>query len=272
MPAKSKQAERSAQKRAAKKAEDEEPPPASGGNFGVEKIIELGKALVLGSCLVKFAPKMPDLLKPPSEKAAPENQEINKPEGNEETSNGEEKTNGEASEENSAQEEAVDASAIFAALSTRLEWCNSLGLGFPESGEEAMAKWLALKDLELDWGPRKARKGTPSQTRIMTNLCANMSQYLHVLLALMMLRAFLFRSWFACLPWLFGLQLASLLVPVELAPQVPMKFRAAGAIGIHALLWLFFLYEVVWRAWIFEKFLLVGLFAFHAHSVRPADA
>jgi hypothetical protein len=272
MPPKSKQADRNAQRRAAKKTDDEEPAPGPAGDVGVAEFLELGKALVMGSCLAKFAPKMPDLLKPPGEgPAAAENQEIEKKPGEEteEKTNGEEKTNCEASGETA---EPVDASGIFAALIVRLAAWNCLGLGFPESGEDAKAKWLALKDLELDWGPRKSRKGTPSLTRIVTNVYVNMPQYIHILLALMLLRSFLFRSYFAFLPWLTGLQMASLMVPVETLPQVPMKFRAAGTLGIHSLVWFFFLYEVVIRTYFLEKFLIVGLFAFHAHSVRPTDA
>jgi hypothetical protein len=270
MAPKTKQAERNAQKRATKKTDDEEPPSADGASMGVDKVVELGKALVMGSCLAKFLPKMPDLFKPPGDKAPAENQEIEKtPETDEKEADGEEKAE---KTEVTPNGDVVDESAIFAALTMRLSWYNGLGLGFPESGEEALGKWLALKNMELDWGPRKARKGTPSLSRITKNCVDNVAQYLHVLLALMILRSLLFRSWFAFLPLLFGLQLASLLVPVEAVPQVPMKFRAAGALGIHALVWLFFLWEVVFRTWFFEKFLLLGLVAFHAHSVRPAEA
>merc|ERR1719428_392041 len=111
-----------------------------------------------------------------------------------------------------------------------------------------------------------------------------------------MLRAFLFRSWFACLPWLVVYQLLSLIIPtskVEKLPEipyvsglipvdkieeqlakipldeVPLKFRAAGTVAVHTLMWLFFLREVIWKSWFFEKFLLVVLFASHAYVVRP---
>merc|ERR1711862_344493 len=112
-------------------------------------------------------------------------------------------------------------------------------------------------------------RGNPALDRMKTNLCVNMRQYLHMLLALMMLRAFLFRSFFACLPWLFGYQLLSLALPLEnmaKLPQVPLekvrpKFRVSGALGLHALVWLFFLYEALWKMHFIEKFLVIGLFA-----------
>merc|ERR1719420_521278 len=104
-------------------------------------------------------------------------------------------------------------------------------------------------------GPRARKKGSPAADRIKANSKANMPQYLHVLLALMMLRAFLFRSWFACLPWLFGYQMLSFVIPLEWPqfPQVPkveIKYRIATSVGIHALMWLFFLYEAVYKTYI----------------------
>lgn len=114
----------------------------------------------------------------------------------------------------------------------------------------------------------------------------NMPQYLHLLLALMMLRAFLFRSWFACLPWLVGYQYLSLWIPldgmpaalVSIIPQAsqvpvekcPVKFRVAASAGIHLLVWLFFIFEVLWKMWFFEKGLVMGLIAYHAYAVKPA--
>lgn len=273
MAPKTKNAERNAQRRAAKKAEEEEPAPVSKGSPGASKMLEAAKAMFLGSCLLQFAPRMPDLLKP-KEKCAGEESEVKKDgdapaEATDE--NADEQKEGEDSK-TAANDEDGEATSIFASLTTRLAWYNSLGLAFPESGEDAMKKWVEMKSLELDWGPKASRRGTPKITRILANVDAFMAQYLHILLVLMMLRAFLFRSYFSCLPWCFALQLAALLVPIEMAPQVPLKFRVAGALGFHALVWLFFALEVVWRTWFFEKIFVLGLFAFHAHSVRPNDA
>merc|ERR1719478_458533 len=99
-----------------------------------------------------------------------------------------------------------------------------------------------MKGMEIDFGPR-AKKGSPGMDRIKINLYANAVQYAHVLLALMMLRAFLFRSYFACLPWLACYQVLSLFVPLEGLPQLPQvpvekveaKFRVVGAVALHAL-------------------------------------
>eukprot|EP00928_Gymnodinium_smaydae_P100508 TRINITY_DN987_c0_g1_i1.p1 TRINITY_DN987_c0_g1~~TRINITY_DN987_c0_g1_i1.p1 ORF type:complete len:273 (+),score=74.25 TRINITY_DN987_c0_g1_i1:71-889(+) len=272
MAPKSKQAERNAQRRAAKKTEDPEPEPvATKGSMSA--LVDLGKTLVLGSCLVKLGPKMPDLLKSDKdgqpakkeEKAEPaeKTEDEQKPEG--------ETEGNDAPVANGVENDDTPAS-IFGVLSTRLAWHNCLGLATPASGPDAVAKWQVMKSLELDWGPRKARRGNPSLDRIIMNFCSFLPQYLHLLLALMMLRAFVFRSYFACLPWLVGYQLASLLVPTEMLPQVPLKFRVAATLAINALLWLFFLYEVVWKMWFFEKFFYFGLLVFHAHSVRPVGA
>merc|ERR1719453_2100621 len=142
-----------------------------------------------------------------------------------------------------------------------------------------------MKGLEFDGGPRAKKRGSPAMDRIFKNIESFLPQYIHLLLALMMLRAFLFRSWFACLPWLVGYQYLSLWVPLEgpfqPMPQVPdvgehlekcpIKFRVAASVGIHVLVWLFFLYEALWKMWFFEKFLVLGLIAYHAYAVRPSD-
>ena len=128
-------------------------------------------------------------------------------------------------------------------------------------------------------GPLKKKKGTPKMDRILLNLCNNLSQYLHILLTFMMLQAFLFRSFFSCLPWLVGYQFASVLVPLkttEMLPQVPLsqiplKFRVAGTMAIHALVWLFFAYEVIWKCNFIIEFLALGLIIFHAHSAAPGS-
>merc|ERR1719188_2002883 len=115
--------------------------------------------------------------------------------------------------------------------------------------------------------------------RIVTNLYNNLPQYLHVLLFVFMLNCLLFRSWFACLPWLVFYQTLSLALPLETLerlPQVqlgkvPLKFRVAATMAIHALVWLFFLYEAIWRCNFLIEFLAVGLIVAHALCVVPGS-
>jgi len=264
----SKQANRKAGK--AKQEDDEHPSaaPASSGD-----LLSNVKSLFLGSCIALTAPKLQALLTDAEVAPAKE------PEKKEEKE-GDDKENESKENEAEAKEEAPkDAKGIFDGLCGQLTWCNVLGLAEPATGEKAMTAWLALKGLELDFGPRAKKKGSPGMDRIMVNLNNNMAQYLHIMLALMMLRAFLFRSWFACLPWLVGYQVASLLLPLTNLPQlpqvpldqVPTKFRVAGTMAIHALVWLFFLFEVVWKTNFLEKIVLVGLFGYHAYAVVPAE-
>jgi len=169
-------------------------------------------------------------------------------------------------------DDAGGSNQLFGSLKGWLAWHNSLGLAQPSTGEDAWTAWMAMKGLEVDWGPRKSRRGNPSLDRVMVNFTNYFSQYLHILLLAMLLRAFLLRSFFSFLPWLFVLQIASLLVPLEMVPQVKTSHRVAGTMAVHGLLWLFFLWEALWRTYFFEKILIVGFFVLHAHSVRQADA
>merc|ERR1719188_296933 len=115
--------------------------------------------------------------------------------------------------------------------------------------------------------------------RIVTNLYNNLPQYLHVLLFVFMLNCLLFRSWFACLPWLVFYQTMSLALPLETLerfPQVqlskvPLKFRIAATMTIHALVWLFFLYELVWKCHFLMEFWAFGLIIAHALCVVPGS-
>mmetsp|Transcript_103686 Transcript_103686/g.184216 ORF Transcript_103686/g.184216 Transcript_103686/m.184216 type:complete len:253 (+) Transcript_103686:49-807(+) len=250
----SKQADRNAQKRAAKKEAAAEADAAAeksvqGVNL-TEKLVELSKAMITGSCLLEHAPQLPALLQ---------------------DSNPEKK-----------QEIESQSKTIFAALGERLFWHNPLGLAEPATPEESKAKWLEIKGLEMDMGPRKKKRetGNPSLDRIMMNVCSYLPQYTLVVLVFAMLHAFLFRSFFACLPWLCLYQLASVLIPLETmeqVPQVPLsecptKYRVAATIVLHGLMLLFFAYELLWMMNFLWKILLIGLIALHAHSVRPASA
>jgi len=276
-----KQADRA--KKVAKKQQDDEPETtvASGDLLGRVK------ALFMESCIVQNGPKVVDLLQDkeiakPAEKKEEKKEEAKDDKENEEKTNEEKERDAKASEDKDAgakESGVVTAKDMFESLGAQLSYFNILGFAEPASGEEALKAFIALKDLELDFGPRAKRRGNPGLDRIVVNVYNNLPQYLHIMLALMMLRAFLFRSFFACLPWLVGYQVLSLLIPLTNVPQVPQvpleqvptKFRVAGTLAIHALVWLFFLFEVVWKTYFFEKIPLIGIFAYHAYAVRPVD-
>ncbi|CAL1132031.1 unnamed protein product, partial [Cladocopium goreaui] len=172
------------------------------------------------------------------------------------------------------------ASSTFALLVSRMAWMNSLGLAEPKNAEDAVGKWQQMRKLEVDGGPRKSKRGSPSFDRIVVNFSQFLPQYFHALLVLAMLHAFLFRSYFACLPWLVLWQTVSLLIPLETmekVPQVPLsqcpvKFRVAATLALNGLMLLFFAWELLWRMNFFVKFLVVGLLTLHAHSVKPLAA
>lgn len=271
MAPKKSQADRKAAKKGTKDL-DEAPPPSgvTMASLGTRML-----SLMVGSCAVQVMPKLQTILQAPPGAAKKE-----EPKKEEEKTEEKEETEGEVSDSAEAKPMSDDAGEIFATLQNRMVWYNVLGLAEPLTGEQAKDAFLEMKGMELDYGP-KAKKGRSVQLdRILVNMDALLPQYLHILLALMMLRAFLFRSFFACLPWLVGYQVASLLLPLTALPQLPqvplekveVKFRVAATMGIHALVWLFFLYEVLWKCWFFEKIPLVGLFAYHAFAVRPKGA
>jgi len=266
-----------ADRKAKKVAEKEEPQETSGSGSAGGKIPELAKTLMMGSCLVEVLPKLPALLTGAEAPAKAKE---------------EEKTEGEVVEGEvepvKAKEELVGAEPIFDSLKKRLVWHNCLGLADPATAEDSLAGWLAMKGLELDWGPQSKRKGNPGLDRIVLNVHNGLPQYVHFLLALMVLRAFLLRSFFACLPWLVFYQIASLLLPLEelrdkafealkkpIPDQIqgtcPIKFRVAGTMGFHALVWFFFIYEALWKTNFYEKIPLLGLIAFHAYATRPVE-
>jgi len=263
-----KQADRKAKKQASAEEVNDEPAAAAGS------FVELFKVLFLGSTIMAVAPKLQSIMTDDSKAKAP---------AKEAEAEKKEEVEGEVAEgEVKAPEESLEyADSVFAFLKKRLVWHNCLGLAEPATAEESLAAWMDLKTLELDWGPRPKRNQSPGLDRIKANLFNNMPQYLHILLALCMLRAFLIRSWFACLTWLVGYQFLSLWVPLDGIPQIPqskeplekcpLKFRVAAAVGIHALVWLFFVYEFLWGMWFFEKGAVIGGICYHAYAVRPAD-
>jgi len=101
-----------------------------------------------------------------------------------------------------------------------------------------------------------------------------MGKYVHICLALMCLRSFIGRSFFACLPWLLVYQILCVNIDV-LRAKIPHlavvepKHQVA-AIGVfNALVLLFFAYEVVIMTYFMEKVLLAGIFVAHAYVVCP---
>merc|ERR1719183_3519213 len=59
---------------------------------------------------------------------------------------------------------------------------------------------------------------------------------------------------------------------MENFPQVPpveSKFRVAATMGLHVLVWLFFLYEILYKSYILEKIPLIALIVAHAYVVVP---
>lgn len=295
MPPRSKQAEKNAERRAAKKGSRESnEPDAAPAEEPSGSFVERAQALVLGSVIVESAPLVPNLVKDgiaiikgektPSQPVSAPNEGEDKQdsqEPDEQAKTDEQKTNEPmANGLGTEQEEPQGVHSVFKKLCSRLHWSNPLGLASPKSGEDSVKAWLALKNLEIDFGPRAKRKGNPSMERIVTNVYNNLPQYLHVLLALMVLRAFLLRSYFACLPWLVGYQVLSVFLPldkIESLPQIPLakiptEIRVVLTICLNGLLQFFFAYELVWKTWFFEKPVLVGLIAFHAYAARPTEA
>eukprot|EP00929_Paragymnodinium_shiwhaense_P047332 TRINITY_DN23_c4_g1_i1.p1 TRINITY_DN23_c4_g1~~TRINITY_DN23_c4_g1_i1.p1 ORF type:complete len:278 (+),score=119.09 TRINITY_DN23_c4_g1_i1:92-925(+) len=274
----SKQAERNAQKRAAKKATQEEEtaaPTSASGPPTPGMLVEQLSTLFKGACIVKMAPKLVELLKQQGD--APKAEEPKKEEKEEKKEEEEEDKKDENAQESTEDKPAAaqdyeTAEGLWAVCNERLQWYNTLGLAAPASPQDAQDKWFVLKGLEVDFGPKKARRGNPALDRMMKNVYDFLPQYLHILLVLMCLRSLLFRSWFACLPWLVGYQAASLLVPLDKTKDVPLKFRVAATAGIHALVWLFLVYELLVKITWFELIMLVpGIFAFHTYAAKPLE-
>lgn len=267
MPASKKQSER----RGSQKSKVDDEPAAAAASNGMLAAV---KGLALGSVLVEVLPMVPLLMKDAG--VAPAKKEETKEEKKEEE-NDENKentdgaaTNGEASK---SEEKPKDAGSVFESLTSRLAVVNSLGLD--KSPDVA---WAMFTRLEVDWGPR-ARKGKSLATeRIMLNLERNLSQYINIAMLLMVLNTLVFRSYFACLPWLVFYQLLSLHLPMDAVreavpqvPEVPVKFRVAATMAIHALVWAFFLLELLYQTYFLAKIPLIGLFVVHALVVRPED-
>jgi hypothetical protein len=260
-----------ADRKAAKAPKEEETSAAPTGSF-----VEIGKALLMSTCIAQAAPKVPALIE--EVKAWKENGFVVPATPAAEAKPAEEKEEDNAQEETNDAPAAVETTAsLFESLGARLTVFN--GLGLFASSDGAKAAFLAVKGQELDFGPRAKRTGSPGLDRMTANLQGNMAQYLYVLFALMLVRAFLFRSFFACLPWLVGYQFLSLLLPLtnlEKLPQVPLEkvpvvVRLCISLLIHGLVWFFFIYEAVWKTYFFEKIPLAGIILYHSYAVRPAE-
>jgi hypothetical protein len=251
-------------------------------------LIDLAKNLVKDSFLLEYAPKLVAVLKAPDCLLSGDAVKFLTPATKEEVKNENEEKKDEddakkdeddanddaqpAEEKDTAPGATNDTVEIFKAMKSRLVWHNALALGSPATDVDSKTMWTAFKSLERDMGPRASKRGSPKIDRIVTNLYNNLPQYLHVLLFVFMLNCLLFRSWFACLPWLVFYQTLSLVAPletIEKVPQVPLskiplKFRVAGTMAIHALVWCFFLYEAIWKCHFLIEFWAFGLIVAHA--------
>lgn len=285
MPSKAKQADRKAGKQPKNQEDDEV--SVTAGSF-----TDLAKSMVMGSVIAENGKNFPYLVQDgiaiiKGEKKVEQNKEEKpKEEAKEEKEENEQESKEGEDKENIANKAVSDfvvendVCGLFNKISSRLHWSNPLGLATPASGEDSVKAWKALKGLDLDFGPRAKRKGNPGMERISANLYNNFAQYVHILLLLMVVRAFLFRSFFACLPWLIGYQFLSLFLPLDKLPQapqlpldkVPVEIRVAITLVLNGLVQLFFVYELLWKTYFFEKIPLVGLIVYHAYAVRPAEA
>jgi hypothetical protein len=245
-------------------------------------IITMVKQLVAESVLVKVSPTLISWAK--EIKAAPSTQEDKAKDKTEaDQKRGEDK-------DKTKDAKSSDVACLLGDLIDKLSLFNVLGLGVPASCQMAKEAWLSLKGLQIDFGPLSAKKGAAKE-RVLASFAQNLPQYLHILLALMCLRSFFFRSWFACLPWLAGYQYLSLNMPDALlgalaastkAPlqkiqeqfphlaEVDVKIGIVMTVALHACMWLSFVIEVAFKTYFLEKVMLVSLFVAHAYVVNPA--
>jgi len=256
-PNKSKQSDR----RAGKTAAPDDEVAAGAGSAGV---MAAAKELALGSVLAEVM-LLPKLLKASSTAKEEVKEEVK------EESKDENAENKEESETVKTEETPKDLDSLFESLEKRLPFSGSLGLD--KAPEE---EWLMFARLEIDFGPFKRKKGNAALERILVNVERNLSQYMTIALALMCMNALVFRSYFACLPWLVGYQLLSLNLPMDLIrenfPQLPpidVKARVGTTMAIHALVWFFFVLELLCKTYFLAKFPLIALFAVHAFVAAP---
>lgn len=294
-----KQADRNAKKQNMKKEEQEE--ASSEGRPSGGRFAEQAKDLVMSSVLVEHGPKVPEFAKVAIELIkSGQTTEKKQDESSKESSKENEDNSKVAEDEPAAKNEKDEADATkgsvpdrvldkdacgtFTRIQSRLTLFNPLGLF--ASSDKALAAWKAMApDMDrVDFGPKAKRKGTPKLDRIVTNFDQNLVQYIYILFAWMILRAFLFRSFFACLPWLMLYQFLSADlplgpttyrgIPLDKVPmeKVPVELRVVITIALHGLVCLFFLYELVVKTYWLELILVGGLIAYHAFAVRPVEA
>lgn len=284
-----KQASRSSVKKAA--VEEPEQSSESKGSL-LAQVTDLMQR----SVMFKVGPKLPTVLKNLKEEltegAKPKSEEKQaevKPEPAEDTSAEGESNEAEPAEDESKTDgtatdvvpdfeiEKSDASSLFDFLKLRLSGLN--GLGLFRTGDEAVQSFLKLKTLEFDGGPKAKRKGNPALERLAANFHDNAAQYIYAFWMLMMMRSFLFRSFFACLPWMFFYQIVSLMLPLQQTAKIPLPLekiplnaRVAATMVLHGFVLLFFVYEAVVKASWLEWFLYPGMIIGHAYAFRPVDA
>jgi hypothetical protein len=231
-----------ARKAAAEKSkdDDDDAPPVANGSSAADTINKV-KANLKGLTLAKHTQKLPGMVK--------DIQASVKKEKTEEKDGASEKTEGD--------------DETFDTIKNELTPFNMLGLAPPEDAKES---WKAFGGRATKFAPVDNKKKGAAKARIMTNLDANMFQYVNILLFLMCLRALLFRSWFSFLPLLVVSQFLSLQLPAQ---KVQSTVRSVISLGVHMFVWFFFVYEAVFRTNIVEKLFLAGLFLGHAYLTSP---
>lgn len=169
-----------------------------------------------------------------------------------------------------------DAVSLCKAIAMRLSITNPLGVF--ATGDESVKSFLVMTELEFDGGPRSKKKGSPVLDRLSANGRNHFLQYITVVWALMVLRSVI-RSFFACLPWFFVLQTLAVMLFLEKSDlvqlpleKIPTEFRVMGTFFVHSLMWLFFVYEFIVKAWWLEWFLAAAIIGGHAYAFRPLEA
>jgi hypothetical protein len=206
--------------------------------------------------LVKRSRSLPDLVKD----IAASTKTVNKAEEKKEDSS--EKTEDDKDQKTNGKTAGEDSS--FCEVKKELTPYDALGLA--SSPDAAKVSWKTFRSHSMKFElPDKKKKGAAKE-RVITNLEQYAFQYIHILFGLMCVRAFLFRSWFACLPILVVCQFASLKLAL---PTVDSKVRLAVSTGLHILMWVFFVYETAFMTHFLEKCLLIGMFVGHSYMVAP---
>lgn len=273
---------RKSERNSAKKASKvvEEPEPRANGGAGGTLAAKL-QSLFQGCVLAEAAPKIMPLV----QELKTEVMDILAKNKGDAPQTSEAKSEDKSAEKEGDEKEVVPdfeikqgpTAQFFGKLRERLLGLNFLGIF--RTGDATVEAFLTMKKMEFDGGPRAKRKGTPTLDRLAANFHDLMPVYIYLLLAMMSLRSLFFRSLFACLPWLMLYQFLSVWMPLEKTEKIPLPMekvplsaRVAIVLLLHSLVWLFFVYELLVRAWWLEWFLITAGFTGIAYVLRPMDA